>query len=115
MTLQFADVLDDRLAPAVDMCPRAVADPVPVAGYIDHVSTTPASQKPAFGKLRTPGLLLGTPHTLRAGRGNAIVRLLVSDDDQTIVAVLLVQLSHRLTESRARVRLRAVDGVAQGE
>src|SRR5437016_1224772 len=64
--LQRADVLNDRLAPAVNVRPLAVADAVLVAGHIDHIA-------------------------LALRRGYSVVRLLVGDNDQAIVALLLVQ------------------------
>src|SRR5580698_4128900 len=63
--LQRADVLDNRLSPAVDVRPLAVANAVLVAGHVDHVT-----------------------FTLRPRHG--VVRLLVSDRDQAIAAVLLI-------------------------
>src|SRR5579871_2209352 len=88
--LQRADVLDHRLAPAVDVRPLAVADAVLVAGHVDHIA-------------------------LAARRWHRVVRLLVGDDDQAIVAVLLIQLSDCLTELSAVVTLRLVDRVAQSK
>ena len=40
--LQSADVLDDRLTPAINMRPLAVAHAVLVAGHIDHVARAAA-------------------------------------------------------------------------
>src|SRR5882672_11522037 len=66
---QRADVLDHRLAPPVDVRPLAVANTVLVTRHVDHV-TLP----------------------FRAGHG--IVSLFVSDDNQAVVLLLLVQALH---------------------
>jgi hypothetical protein len=78
--LQRADVLDDRLAPAVDVRPLAIANAVLVAGHVDHVA-------------------------LAARRGHRVVRLLVGDDDQAIVAALLVQLGDSLASTSESEKL----------
>src|SRR6266851_3101792 len=83
-----ADVLDDRLAPSIDVHPAPVTNAVLVAGHVDHVTTR-----------------------LRAGHG--VVRLLVGQHDQTIV--VLVELAHGLAQVSSTVRLAGVDRVTQRE
>src|SRR5262245_38701657 len=83
-------VLDDGFAPTVDVHPLSVTDPVTVAGYVDDV---------AFA----------------ARGGNRIVRLLVGDDQEAVVALLLVKLADGFTHLRAVVRLAGVDGIAHRE
>src|SRR5271168_4252143 len=51
--LQLPDVLNHRLAETIDMRPPAVAHPVAVAGYIDHVTPPPRVSD------RVVGLLVG--------------------------------------------------------
>src|ERR1700747_64388 len=90
--LGLADVLEDGLAPAVDVDPRTVPDTVAGAGHVNHVAGA-------------------------ARGGDAVVRLLVRDDDDAVVrsVLRLVYGIQRLTQVGARVRLAGVHGVAQGE
>src|SRR5882724_12702186 len=83
-----ADVLDHRIAPAVDMHPLAVTHSVLEAGHVDHVAT-------------------------RLGVRHGVVRLLVRDHDQAVV--LLVNLTQCLAQVRSAVRLAGVESVTQSE
>ena len=76
---ELADVVDDGFAESVDVRPRAVAYSVAAAGYVDHVA-------------------------LAARCGDAIVRLLVGDDDDAVVR--LADGVERGTEIRCTMRLR---------
>jgi len=63
--LELADVVDDSLAEAVDLHPRAVADTVPGRGHVDHVA-------------------------LAARCANTVVRLIIGDDDDGSLWIYLI-------------------------
>jgi hypothetical protein len=69
-SLQFTDVVDDRLAPTVDVDPLPVANAVSVAGHIDHVA-------------------------LSKRRNNPVVRLLIADHDTNRAQLFLIDLQSR--------------------
>ena len=81
-----SDLVDDPLRPAVDVRPSvAVADAVPLRGDVHHV------------------------RAWRPGRQDAVMRLLVGNDDQTIEfapLLLIVELGQCALEVGPRVRLR---------
>src|SRR3984957_10370610 len=87
--LNRPDVLNDGLAPAIDVRPRAVAHSVTVAGYVHHIPAT----------------------ILRSG--HVVVRLLVGNHNEAVAT--LTQFVQRTTKLRASMRLAVHDGVAQGE
>src|SRR5580700_2814314 len=87
--LDRPDVFNDGLAPAIDVRPGAVAYSVAIAGHVDHISAS----------------------TLR--RGNAVVRLLVSNNNEAVA--VLAQFIQRTAELRASMRLAVHNGIAQGE
>lgn len=72
--LGLADVLEDGLAPAVDVDPRTVANTIAGAGDVNHLTAT-------------------------AGRGDPIVRLLVRNDDDAVIRI--THAIQRLTQVRA--------------
>ena len=86
----MCDVLDDRLAPAVDVRPLAVADAVLVAGHVDHVA-------------------------LALRRGHRVVRLLVGDDDQAVVLLASCSATRPPCPAACRCAAGCVDGIAQGK
>jgi len=86
--LELADVVDDGLAPAVDVGPGAVADAVAGGGYVDDVA-------------------------LAAGCADAVVRLLVGDDDDAVVG--FAHGIERGPEHGSVVTLAPLHRVAQGE
>src|SRR5947209_20266436 len=88
--LQRADVLHDRLAPSIDVVPRAVTHAVLEAGHVDHV-----------------------PAALR--RRHLVVRLLIGDHNEAVILFAAVKFSDRAAKIGATVRLAVIDGVAQRE
>src|SRR5258708_18552546 len=100
--LELADVVDDGLAEAVDVHPRAVAYAVAGGGNVNHVA-------------------------LAAWGGDAVVRLLIGDDDDAVVALVnsvkcgtqvscLVRLArlHRIAHSESAPRRAALVCVPAG-
>src|SRR5258708_9755571 len=86
--LELADVVDDGLAEAVDVHPRAVAYAVAGGGNVNHVA-------------------------LAAWGGDAVVRLLIGDDDDAVVA--LVNSVKCGTQVSCLVRLARLHRIAQSE
>ena len=86
--LQFADVVDDGLTPSIDVDPGSVTNTVLSRGDVDHVSAV-------------------------AGCGDAVVRLLVGDDDEAVVVRhLIVHGGERCTQVGSEVLLAGLHRVA---
>src|SRR5580704_12572993 len=86
--LELADVVDDSLAEAVDVHPRAVAHTVACRSYVDHVA-------------------------LAARSANTVVRLLIRNNDDAVVT--LVNSVECGAEVGSAVRLTRLHCIAQSE
>src|SRR5258708_5210780 len=86
--LELADVVDNSLAEAVDVHPRAVPDTVAGCGYVDHVA-------------------------LAARCSDTVGRLLIGDDDDAVVA--LVHGVEGSTQVSSLVQLARLHRIAQSE
>ena len=88
--IEFGYVIDNSLTPSVDVRPLPIPNTVASTGHVDYVA-------------------------LPTRRRNLVMRLLIGNDDETVVAVAAVGFHSRQgrTQIRSGMRLTVVESIAQ--
>jgi hypothetical protein len=88
LDFEAADVIDDCLAPAIDVRPGAIADAVPGTRYVDHIAAS-------------------------IRRRDTVVRLLIGDNDDAVIR--LAQAAQSITKAgQTEMALKETDGCKAG-
>src|SRR5580704_705763 len=88
LNFEAANVIDHRLTPAIDVRPRAIANAVLRARYVDHV-------------------------TAAVRRRYTVVRLLIGDNDDAVI--LIAQAAQSMAQLRSTVGLAGYNRITQSK